>query len=137
MKYLAVTLRATAAVLLLMLAACHSLPGGTGEELQRNVRDYNRMQRWQEGGEAVTRFVPPRHQPDYLRRAGEGHSPHIVDYRVGPVSWQTPGSVAVVPVEVDYYLPPSVTVKTIVDKQEWSYAEGQGWKITSPPPEFR
>jgi len=135
MRFVPVTLRAGAMVLLLMLAACRTLTG-TGESLQRSVGEYNRMLRWQERGEAVARFVLPLHQPGYLRLTGGDQAPHIVDYRIGSVSWQTPGRVAVVPVELDYYLPPSVTVKTTVDSQEWSYTEGQGWQITSRPPEF-
>lgn len=135
MRSVSFTLRAGAAVFLLMLAACRSLTG-TGESLQRSVSEYNRMLRWQEGSTAVTRFVQPQRQPDYLRRARGDRAPHIVDYRVGPLSWQTPGSVAVIPVELDYYLPPSATVKTVVDRQEWRYTEGQGWQVSSPPPEL-
>ncbi len=125
-----------AALVLLVLSACQSMTG-TGEDLQRSVREYNRLLRWQEGNEAVTRFVQPRRQPDYLKRPGREEAPQIVDYRVGTVSWLSPGSVAVVPVELDYYLLPSATVKTVVDSQEWRYTEGQGWQITSPPPSFR
>ncbi len=125
----------TVSAMLLVLTACRAL-NGTGEDLQRSVSAYNRMQRWQEGSEAVARFVVPLHQPDYLRHATGDQAPHIVDYRIGQLTWQTPGSVALVPVELDYYIPPSVTVKTIVDQQEWHYTEGQGWQITSPPPEF-
>ena len=125
-----------AALLLLVLSACQSMTG-TGEDLQRSVREYNRLLRWQEGNEAVTRFVQPGRQPDYLKRPGREEAPQIVDYRVGTVSWLSPGSVAVVPVELDYYLLPSATVKTVVDSQEWRYTEGQGWQITSPPPSFR
>ena len=123
-------------LLMLALAACRSMTG-TGEDLQRSVREYNRLLRWQEGGEAVARFVQPLHQPDYLKRPGGDQAPRIVDYRVGAVSWLSPGSVAIVPVELDYYLLPSATVKTVVDSQEWRYTEGQGWQITSPPPAFR
>lgn len=124
-----------AALVALILAACQSMTG-TGEDLQRSIREYNRLLRWQEGGEAVTRFVQPGHQPDYLKRPRGETAPYIVDYRVGTVSWLSPGSVAVVPVELDYYLLPSATVKTVVDNQEWRYTEGQGWQITSPPPSF-
>ena len=124
------------ALVALVLSACHSMTG-TGEDLQRSVRAYNRMLRWQEESEAVTRFVQPRQQPDYLKRPGGEGAPRIVDYRVGVVSWIAPGTVAVVPVELDYYLLPSATVKTVVDNQEWRYTEGQGWQLASPPPEFR
>jgi hypothetical protein len=121
--------------LMLAVAACRSLTG-TGEDLQRSVLEYNRLLRWQEGSEAVTRFVQPLRQPDYQLHTEGGRAPRIVDYRVGTVIWRTPGSVAVVPVEVRYYLSHSATVKTISDNQEWHYTEGQGWQITSPPPEF-
>ncbi len=135
MNYLSVLLRAVSIGGLLMLAASHSL-AGTGEDLQRSVKEYNRLLRWQEGDTAVVRFVQPLRQPDYLQH-GPGREPaHVVDYRIGPINWQTPGSVAVVPVEVDYYVPPSVTVKTTLDNEEWHYTEGQGWQITSAPPEY-
>ena len=117
------------------LAACSSL-AVVAMECERSAKEYNRMLRWQEGSEAVIRFVQPRYQPDYLKRPGGERAPRIVDYRVGAVSWLSPGRVAVVPVELDYYLLPSATVKTVVDSQEWRYTEGQGWQITSPPPEF-
>lgn len=135
MSWKGVTRWMYAALVLLVLSACQSMTG-TGEDLQRSVSEYNRMLRWQEGSEAVARFVQPRHQPDYLKRSSGEGAPHIVDYRVGTVSWLSPGSVAVVPVELDYYLLPSATVKTVVDSQEWRYTEGQGWQITSPPPAF-
>lgn len=135
MRWKSVTSCLYAALVVLVLSACQSMTG-TGEDLQRSIREYNRMLRWQEGSEAVTRFVQPRRQPDYLKRPHGEEAPHVVDYRVGTVSWLSPGSVAVVPVELDYYLLPSATVKTVVDNQEWRYTEGQGWQITSPPPAF-
>jgi hypothetical protein len=43
-------------------------------------------------------------------------------------------------VEIDYYRPPSITVKTLVDNQEWSYEgpeEGRVWRLKTLLPEFR
>jgi hypothetical protein len=43
-------------------------------------------------------------------------------------------------VEWDYYLPPSVTVRTVIDPQKWRYVEEEdrrGWILTTLLPEFK
>jgi hypothetical protein len=48
----------------------------------------------------------------------------------------------IVDVEFDYYISPVYIVKTLIDKQKWSYVyiereKKKHWRLMSPLPEFK
>jgi hypothetical protein len=64
----------------------------------------------------------------------------VVDYRIKNLEcWPKKGT-AEVTVEWDYYVPPSVTVKTLTDPQKWQYFEKEDrgeWVLTTLLPVFK
>ncbi len=125
-----------------LLCSCQSL------ELERNAqsldeatRGYNAHIRWQEMDKACTEFVDPPLLEECNRRAEAARSVKVTDYRVRSLVYDKEHGTARAVVEFDYYVPPSVTLKTLVDRQKWALT-GKGdapkeWRLKTLPPEFR
>jgi hypothetical protein len=110
------------------------------EQFEKSNRDYNKMLRWQEAEAAALNFVDKANREEYLARVEAAKEVKIADYRIKTVECDTVTGVAKVKVEIDYYIPPAVVMKSLVDHQEWIYVqEGdtKNWRLKSLYPEFK
>ncbi|MDD2850271.1 MAG: hypothetical protein PHY09_00020 [Desulfuromonadaceae bacterium] len=122
----------------LMLTACASQIN-LNEELDRSVKAYNRMLRWQEVEQAVLTFTAEEQREECLRQAAalkkQGLS--VTDFRVLSTQFHPDKKTGDVSAEFDYYILPSNRVKTITNQQQWVYREeSKKWKLTSQLPVF-
>jgi uncharacterized protein YceK len=125
----------------LLLNGCAAMKiAKIGTECDTSTKDYNRLVRWDELDNALSIYVSPSMKEEYRKRIPDAEKVKIVDYRVKTKECDPVKGVATVKVEIDYYRPPSITVKTLVDNQEWSYEgpeEGRVWRLKTLLPEFR
>lgn len=122
----------------LTLTACAN-QRGVSDELNRSVKEYNRMLRWRELENAVVTYSEPRQSEKYRKQAEilikRGIS--VTDFRILSTRYlpETKSGEAVA--EFDYYILPSNRVKTISHRQEWVYQENlKSWKISNGLPPF-
>ncbi|MBV5349962.1 hypothetical protein JZU71_02035, partial [bacterium] len=101
----------------------------------------------QEPEKASLAFVDEKQRPDFnkavekLRRRGLS----MADYRILAKQCMSDKKKAESTVEFDYYVLPDNRLKTVTDHQTWIYREGndkepdlgEGWRLTSPLPEFK
>jgi hypothetical protein len=88
----------------------------------------------------MTTYVSASEQEEYRKKITEAGEVKVVDYRVKTMECEPVKGEASVMVELDYYRPPSVTVKTVVDNQKWSYEgekDNRTWRLKTPLPDFR
>lgn len=124
--------------MLLMLSACN-VAYIMKENFSRTSRSYATMLRWQEFDAAVA-FVNAPMQEDYRKRIEAAKGIKVLDSRLLSLECLTDQKTASVVMELDYYVVPSTTVKTVTDLQKWRYFdEGaqKGWRLESLLPEFK
>lgn len=117
------------------------------ENCDKMIKDYSRMIRWNEAEKVGMAFVLPNQRAVFnktaesIRRRGVS----MVDYRILAKDCSAEKKKAEATVEFDYFILPDNRLKTITDHQTWIFLEenpqdpdaGEGWKITSPLPEFK
>lgn len=127
--------------LLLVLPSCQSLRNlRSADSFNDASRDYIVMVRWHEFDKALLTFADKSVREEFGQRVAAAANVNVVDYRVRSMECQPEKGEAEVTVEWDYYLPPSVRVKTVVDPQRWSYVEENGgsrWVLKTLLPEFK
>ncbi len=111
-------------------------------DFEESSRGYNKMVRWQEQENACLLYVDQSIRDQFLERVKAAKEVKIVDYRIKTLECETDRKHATATVEMDYYIPPSTTVKTLEDVQKWTYVEDEvkdvfGWRLTSLLPEFK
>lgn len=122
----------------LTLTACAVRPG-LGEELDRSVKEYNRMLRWRELENAVLTYTDPEQREQYQKQAEtlikQGIS--VTDFRILSTQYLPENQSGAVVAEFDYFILPSNRVKTISHRQEWVYRESsKSWKLKNGLPPF-
>lgn len=132
----------------LILGGCAAYKNMNRQEAcDKMINDYSRMLRWQEAEKASIVFVDAKKRPDFdktaekLRRRGIS----IADYRILAKECMSNKKKAEATVEFDYYILPDNRLKTLTDHQTWIFREespaepelAEGWKLTSPLPEFK
>ena len=111
-----------------------------GTEFENVSKGYLNLLRWQEFESALTKYVSVPLQEEYRKKIKEAGEARIVDYRVKKQECDPAGGEATVMAELDYYRPPSVTVKTVVDNQKWSYegeTDKRSWRLQTLLPDFK
>ena len=109
-------------------------------EFDQSTARYNRMVRWHEFDTAEATYVPPKLRDEYRKRIMAAKEVNIVDFRVKSMECSPEKREGSVVAEIDYYRPPSVTVRTLEDRQLWSYEgdeEHRAWRLTTLLPEFK
>lgn len=123
-----------------LLCGCQPfLNARSDETLNETTKDYMRMLRWGDYEVACNTYMTGDVRKDCLKRLGN-RGLKITDYRFRTSDLKPEEGKATVRVEVDYYVPPSVTVKTIEYGQSWEYRDksgGKTWEMVTPPPEFK
>jgi uncharacterized protein YceK len=108
-------------------------------EMEECSKSYNKMIRWHEMDTAGTVFPPEELQEEFTRKVQAAKKVTVTDFRVKNYQCSPEKGEATVIVDIDYYREPSVTVKTVEDKQEWRYVqenETMRWRLMTLPPDF-
>ena len=126
--------------LVLSLIACSNplKPLGKTGELSRD--DFMNAMRWKQFTIAASHIVP-EHSQDFLKTFTALKDIHIVDVRLINLQTISEGRQFETAIEMDYYLLPSVTLKTFSYNLTWVYFDGddparQGFLINTPFPDF-
>jgi len=111
------------------------------KSLDKASRDYNVKMRWQQMDVACMAYMDAALLEECSRRVDAAREVKVAEYRVRSLVYDKEHGTARAVVEFDYYVPPGVTLKTVVDRQEWALV-GEGdamksWKLKTLPPEFR
>jgi len=127
-------------VLLAIVSACSTLKGFR-EELKDTVIAYNDFLRWNEFNKAKN-FVDESLRQEFEAKVKAAKNVKIADYRILNADFEAEKGEQIVEVEFDYYISPVYLVKTLVDKQKWSYVyiqkeKKKRWRLITPLPEFR
>jgi hypothetical protein len=127
--------------LLLTLSACQSIHYmNVGEDFDKGTRSYLKMVRWNELDNAPLSFVDEPLREEFEKRVKGRKEVQIADYRVKYMDCRPEKGEGEVTVEWDYYIPPSVKLKTVEDAQKWRYIEKEdkkGWMLKTLLPEFK
>ena len=128
-------------MIVLSLFACSSTrlqPIGTIGEMSRN--DFMNAMRWKRFKDAAS-FMQADHRQDFMAIFTPLKGLHITDVRLASLQESAEDRRFEASFEMDYYLLPSVTVKTLSFDQTWVFFDGddpakQGFIIVSPFPAF-
>lgn len=132
----------TMSALLLVLSACQSIRNNKmAEDFDKGTKGYNRLVRWHELENTPLTFVDDTLREEFQKRVEAYKDVQISDYRVKNAECRPDMSEGEVTVEWDYYIPPSITVKTLEDPQKWRYVDEEkkkkGWMLMTLFPEFK
>jgi hypothetical protein len=127
-------------VSLAIVSACSSLKSFR-EELKDNVIAYNDSLRWGEFNKAKN-FLDESVRQEFEARVQAAKNVKIADYRILNTDFEPEKGEQIVEVEFDYYISPTYLVKTLIDKQKWSYIyvekeKEKRWRLMTPIPDFR
>ncbi len=109
------------------------------DELDKNVREYNDLLRSNQFDKARLYATESLWEEFDTRAKGV----KIIDCRLLARDYRELGKgVNIVRVEIDYSIPPSSEVKTVLDNQSWDYVSQKGerkktWLLMTPLPEFK
>jgi uncharacterized protein YceK len=125
-----------------LLCSCQSVKQlQYGKSLDQVTTDYNQKLRWQQMDTACMAYMDPPLMEDCSRIVDAAREVKVADYRVRSVVYDERKGTARAVVEFDYYVPPGVTMKKVVDQQKWVLTGEQNqmqvWKLKSLPPEFK
>jgi len=130
-----------ASAALLILSACQSIHiSKVAEDFDKASRGYFRMVRWNDLDKAPLSFVDDTLREEFEKRVKDAREVQIADYRVKYMECRPEKGDAEVTVEWDYYIPPSIKLKTVEDPQKWRYIEEEkrkGWMLMTLFPEFK
>ena len=129
-----------ASVLVLLLAACSSHLKPTVELAEMSRDDFMSAMRWKRFQVAAS-LMQPEHRRDFMKTFSSLKDIDITDVRLIDLQVSEEGWRFETTVAMDYYLLPSVIVKTFSFDQTWMFFSGdetelQGFFITTPFPDF-
>jgi hypothetical protein len=130
-----------ALVLVLVIVSCGGhvqTPPDKLDEMSRD--DFISAMRWKQYQVAAS-LMKPEYREDFLKTFNALKDLNIVDVRLIDLKTFQEDRRFETTIEMDYYLLPSITVKTFQFKQTWVFFEGedpalQGFLIVTPFPEF-
>ena len=133
--------RLSALVLVLFLVACSSHTQAPPEKLGEMSRDdFMSALRWKQYMVAAS-LMKPEYREDFMATFRALKDIHIVDVRLIDLKITEEGRRFDTTIEMDYYLLPSVTVKTFLFTQTWVYFDGEDpalkdFLVVTPFPKF-
>lgn len=127
------------AILTLALTACAAF-GPSERGRKASLDDFMYALRWQQYPTAAAHFAK-EHRRAFLDRMEQVRELNVTDVRLVRIDLREEGRLAEVRLEMDYYILPSATLKTLRIDQTWRYfetadAEQNGFLITTPFPPF-
>jgi hypothetical protein len=123
-----------------MLTAC-SGPAKPSEDIGEMSRDdFMNAMRWKQYRVAAS-LMQPEYGQDFLKTFRALKDIHIVDVRLLDVKTSAEGRRFETTMEMDYYLLPSISVKTFSFDQTWEFfskddSKAQAFFIVTPFPDF-
>ena len=126
--------------LLLLLVAC-SVPTHPPAKLGELSRDdFMGAMRWKQFKVAAN-LMQPEYRPEFMKTFSAIKDIHIIDVRLIDMQPSDENRRFETTIEMDYYLLPSVTVKTFQFEQTWELFDDenspqQGFFIVTPFPDF-
>ena len=127
--------------ILLLSTGCSTMKNANiADEFTRSTKGYIKLLRWHELESALVTYVSVPLQERYREGMTAAEDVKIVDYRVKREECDPVRGEGTVQMELDYYRPPSVTVRTVTDLQKWSYeqiGETGSWRLQTMLPDFR
>jgi uncharacterized protein YceK len=129
------------AIAVALMGGCETIKNKTVTwELEENSKSYNKMLRWNEMEKAEWIFPPEELREEFKRKVRAASTVKVTDYRVKKMECFPEKGEATVIVDIDYFREPSITLKTLEDRQEWKYVEEAGgkkiWRLMTLPPDF-
>jgi hypothetical protein len=127
-------------VILLSLLACSGLVKPVGEIGEASRDDFMNAMRWKQL-KVATEFMLPENRKDFLATFKKVKDIHITDVRLLDLQSSAEGRRFETVIEMDYYLLPSVSLKTFSFEQTWVYFDGEesareGFLIITSFPDF-
>lgn len=117
------------------------------ESCDKSIKEYTKLVRWQEAEKAAIIFVDAKLRPAYDKATESLRRRHvtIADSRILAQQCLAGKQTAEATVEFDYFILPDNRLKTLTDRQIWVFRESteddpdlaDGWKLTSPLPDFK
>jgi hypothetical protein len=127
--------------LLLMLLSCESLrTSRISEDFDTTSKGYIKLVRWHEFNKSTLIYVDDSLIEDFQKRVDAAKDVNVADYRIKNIECRPEKGDAEVLIEWDYYIPPSVKLKTVQDAQKWRYIdekEQKRWVLMTLLPEFK
>jgi hypothetical protein len=132
--------RWSAVILTMLLLVGCGLAAQPEKEFQPVFKDYTERLRWRDY-QQVAAYLPEEDRQEFMQRFSEFDTLHIVDVQLESVDFSDEGQRADTTLALEYYLIPSITVKKVRLRQEWSYEGGDryrsgAWKLVGPFPPF-
>ena len=127
-------------VMLLSLLACSGLVKPVGEIGEASRDDFMNAMRWKQF-KVATEFMLPENRKDFQATFKKVKDIHITDVRLLDLQSSAEGRRFETVIEMDYYLLPSVSLKTFSFEQTWVYFDGEesareGFLIITSFPDF-
>jgi len=130
----------SAAILFSLLACGSSFDKSVNEVGEMSRDDFMNALRWKQYKVAAG-FMLPENSKDFLATFNKLNDIHITDVRLLDLQETAEGRRFETSIEMDYYLLPSVSVKTFSFDQDWVYFAGEGssqkgFRIVTSFPDF-
>jgi len=130
----------SAAILFSLLACSSHLDKPVTEVAEMSRDDFMNALRWKQY-KVAAEFMLPENRKDFLATFRKLKDIHITDVRLLDLQETTEGRRFETSIEMDYYLLPSVSLKTFSFTQDWVYFAGEdssqkGFRIITSFPDF-
>ena len=130
----------SAAILFSLLACSSHLDKPVTEVAEMSRDDFMNALRWKQY-KVAAEFMLPENRKDFLATFRKLKDIHITDVRLLNLQETAEGRRFETSIEMDYYLLPSVSVKTFSFTQDWVYFAGEdssqkGFRIITSFPDF-
>ena len=130
----------SSAILFSLLACSSSFDKAVNEVGEKSRDDFMNALRWKQY-KVAAEFMLPENRKDFLTTFNKLKDIHITDVRLLDLQETVEGRRFETSIEMDYYLLPSVSVKTFSFTQDWVYFAGedsslQGFRIITSFPDF-
>ena len=130
----------SAAILFSLLACSSHLDKPVTEVAEMSRDDFMNALRWKQY-KVAAEFMLPENRKDFLATFRKLKDIHITDVRLLDLQETAEGRRFETSIEMDYYLLPSVSLKTFSFTQDWVYFAGvdssqKGFRIITSFPDF-
>ncbi|MGO9612430.1 MAG: hypothetical protein ACLPX5_05300 [Dissulfurispiraceae bacterium] len=124
-------------IMAVVLTSCSTYT--TRKEFDKSLTDYNDLLRWHQLDKA-TPYIAESILEQFKTWADTTKNLRITDYHIVSSKYDEQNRKASADVEFEYFTFSSYRLRTLHDRQKWSYLEEDGerrWRLVSPPPEFK
>ena len=126
-------------MLVLMVAICSCSTYNLRGNLDETARAYGVAVRWK-NFETTELFVASSLRDQFDKRVENARDVEVVDYEIIAVDYDEASKKATVNAKITYSKRFSNRVRTLIDKQVWSYEDPKGskqWRLMTLLPEFK